>query len=990
MSNSAPLIKFKNKSKCLEIVKRYNIFNQKVTDDSDIDLSTYLKFIIEHAEKKDYNYLLENQDNFKLIKILLEYTKYYSASSYIYENNTESDSENLSTFLDVLEEEFKNEDNRNENILTILVHPYLYGISYLNLNKVEYLQRYSRAVKSILPNIIKNENVIVKKSKRIKVGVVGFTINCDDKPLFVIHSVYRDRSAILNNLDPNIFEKYFIVLKQHEEEFIKKSEFGFRLKELYNNFDKIVSINAYALNVVGELMNLNLDILIYPDIGMNPFTNALGMYRIAPVQINTWGHSVTSGLDNIDYYVSSKYFELPDLEKAQEFYSEKLIAQDSLSTYYNHYNIETFLTKSQLNLPEDRQILFCIQNVKKFNLEFFTMLKRLIQKIPNILILLKKDFLKNEKMEFVRNYIGENPNLTNIYFIDYCDTYKYHCYIHHSTLVLDTYPFGGCNSSLEAFSLNKIVITRPSNFLYGRFTYGFYKKMDIMDAIVNDWEEYYDKIIFYIENPIERTKLENKIKDKKNLVFQDKDSIFEWEDMLIKLHQKHNDVNFSVKKYDTSQKLIQNGLNGIVIQHGIYVKPEELLNSNRIDIVFKYIYLKFSMKYKSFDNWSLDLYKQHVALLNGGLDGPNEFSNINKTSINDFVKMYKYLINGFIKNEFREEPLNVVFFDNIINLLKGAHRVACCLHFKKEVPIKHRSGNLFICRPEYFENREQNNQFLPIPGNEVIKKIDDDFLDFCMYEFIKLKNDSVRIVCSVSNIESQNDSSQAIQLNKLLSNYGIYIAFYKKVILTNKGIHNLQSEHFFLHELDNKLDEYVLNIFILESDCETIKYVDDFETNITKRELVNQVFTNSLEFGVSKQNENQLNLAQVFFNKNTLDFYNNYNIMFTLTMSKLFEQYTSEINTIKDNHIESDEANLDFCLSGNFVLSLCKPKKIRSLEYIHNRCELSNDLFDHQNDFGELFPEKIKDIIYNPKNHFFIRGVKCCKLSIVKEMITKI
>ena len=228
MSNSAPLIKFKNKSKCLEIVKRYNIFNQKVTDDSDIDLSTYLKFIMEHAEKKDYNYLLENQNNFKLIKILLEYTKYYSASSYIYENNTESDSENLSTFLDVLEEELKNEDNKNENILTILVHPYLYGISYLNLNKVEYLQRYSRAVKSILPNIIKNENVIVKKSKRIKVGVVGFTINCDDKPLFVIHSVYRDRSAILNNLDPNIFEKYFIVLKQHDEEFIKKSEYGFR------------------------------------------------------------------------------------------------------------------------------------------------------------------------------------------------------------------------------------------------------------------------------------------------------------------------------------------------------------------------------------------------------------------------------------------------------------------------------------------------------------------------------------------------------------------------------------------------------------------------------------------------------------------------------------------------------------------------------------------------------------------------------------------
>ena len=122
-------------------------------------------------------------------------------------------------------------------------------------------------------------------------------------------------------------------------------------------------------------MNLNMDILVYPDIGMNPFTNAMALYRIAPVQINTWGHSVTSGIDNIDYYVSSKYFELPDLEKAQELYSEKLIAQDSLSTFYNNYEIERFLTKEQLRLPEGRPILFCIQNVKKFNLEFFEMLQ---------------------------------------------------------------------------------------------------------------------------------------------------------------------------------------------------------------------------------------------------------------------------------------------------------------------------------------------------------------------------------------------------------------------------------------------------------------------------------------------------------------------------------------------------------------------------------------------------------------------------------------
>ena len=223
------LVNFKNKEKCLEIFKNYNIFQENVNIKSNIDVSNYLKFILENAEKKDYEFLIENQENFLLIKTLLKYTKYYSSCSYIYENNQEKDKENLQNFLDEFEIKINDTNNKNENIISVLIHPYLYGISYLDINKVQYLQRYSRAVKSILPKLVKNDNII-SKSKRIKVGIVGFTINCDEKHQFVIHSVYRDRSGILNNLDPTVFEKFFIVLKQHDDDFIQKSEFGFRLK----------------------------------------------------------------------------------------------------------------------------------------------------------------------------------------------------------------------------------------------------------------------------------------------------------------------------------------------------------------------------------------------------------------------------------------------------------------------------------------------------------------------------------------------------------------------------------------------------------------------------------------------------------------------------------------------------------------------------------------------------------------------------------------
>ena len=63
ISHKMSNVEFVNKSKCLSILNSYNVFNEKVKDES-IDVSNYLKFIIEHSEKKDYETLLENQKNY--------------------------------------------------------------------------------------------------------------------------------------------------------------------------------------------------------------------------------------------------------------------------------------------------------------------------------------------------------------------------------------------------------------------------------------------------------------------------------------------------------------------------------------------------------------------------------------------------------------------------------------------------------------------------------------------------------------------------------------------------------------------------------------------------------------------------------------------------------------------------------------------------------------------------------------------------------------
>jgi predicted O-linked N-acetylglucosamine transferase (SPINDLY family) len=109
-------------------------------------------------------------------------------------------------------------------------------------------------------------------------------------------------------------------------------------------------------------------------------------------------------------------------------------------------------------------------------------------------------------------------------------------YIYISDVVLDVYPFGGCNSSLEAFSLGKIIVTLPGKLINGRFTSGFYKKMGLDYLICKNEKEYIDLSIELGLVNSTRFKIEKLIKEKNNILFNDKESINEWEKDLFRIY----------------------------------------------------------------------------------------------------------------------------------------------------------------------------------------------------------------------------------------------------------------------------------------------------------------------------------------------------------------------------------------------------------------------------------------------------------------------
>ena len=267
---------------------------------------------------------------------------------------------------------------------------------------------------------------------------------------------------------------------------------------------------------------------------MQEETYLLAHTRLAPIQITTFGHSESSGINTIDYYFTSDLYEMSEYK---DHYSENVILQKSLGTFYYDCFYDFFK-----NFKNDN-FVFPIDNNKLY----ITNLQYLHKNSDNDYLLYIKILNKNKLINIIFiNGTGEkkyedklikklSSYINRIVILPKLKTSDYYELITKSYLILDTLIHGGCNSSLESFYYNKIIITFPSKFLRGRFTYGFYKKMGIDDAIVNSIDEYVDKINFFINNPNEKNRVEELIKENKHKLFNDLESVHEWNNILLNL-----------------------------------------------------------------------------------------------------------------------------------------------------------------------------------------------------------------------------------------------------------------------------------------------------------------------------------------------------------------------------------------------------------------------------------------------------------------------
>lgn len=80
------------------------------------------------------------------------------------------------------------------------------------------------------------------------------------------------------------------------------------LTQLALRADRLVSLPWGLDEAQVAVAELELDVLVYGEVGMERATYLLAHARLAPVQVAFWGHPITTAIDSIDYFLVSEAF----------------------------------------------------------------------------------------------------------------------------------------------------------------------------------------------------------------------------------------------------------------------------------------------------------------------------------------------------------------------------------------------------------------------------------------------------------------------------------------------------------------------------------------------------------------------------------------------------------------------------------------------------------------------------------------------------------
>ncbi len=275
---------------------------------------------------------------------------------------------------------------------------------------------------------------------------------------------------------------------------------------------------------------LELDVLFYQDIGMEPFSYFLAFSRLARVQCVSFGHPDTTGIPTMDYFVSSDLYET---QAAQTHYSETLfLLRDlgSLAYYYRPPALQQGRPRASFGLAAADHLYICPQNLFKFHPDMDALIAGILRRDPDGKLVVIEGRIETWTGLLRRRWAAVMPDvLDRIVFLPRQASPDYVNLIGLADVMLDTMHFNGMNTSLEAFSVGTPVVTLPGEFQRGRHTQAMYRKMGITECVAVDAAHYVEIAVSLGSDHAYRQTVHQQIMLRNGVLFEDMEVVRQFE-----------------------------------------------------------------------------------------------------------------------------------------------------------------------------------------------------------------------------------------------------------------------------------------------------------------------------------------------------------------------------------------------------------------------------------------------------------------------------
>jgi predicted O-linked N-acetylglucosamine transferase (SPINDLY family) len=240
------------------------------------------------------------------------------------------------------------------------------------------------------------------------------------------------------------------------------------------------------------------DVLIYPEIAMDPTTAKLASMRLAPVQAAAWGHPLTTGLPSIDCFLSADALEPP---AGAEHYSERLVRLPGLGVCLAPQKIvprEADL--AALGIRDGVPLLVCAGMPFKYTPRHDAVLLEIARRLGECQFVFftpqPPELAQRLRGRLERAFAGAGLELSAfVAWVPWQDRASFHGLLSQADVFLDTMGFSGFDSALQAIECALPIAAWEGRFLRGRLASGLVRRMGLDELVAGGEADYVQTVV---------------------------------------------------------------------------------------------------------------------------------------------------------------------------------------------------------------------------------------------------------------------------------------------------------------------------------------------------------------------------------------------------------------------------------------------------------------------------------------------------------------